>query len=58
MQDGVKMGTMKELFHRLKEAIEFYIEEIESISAYDAAKASGDEVISFEQAISEIGKIC
>ena len=26
----------------------------ESIRAYDAAKASGDETISFEQAVSEI----
>ena len=30
------------------------LEELESIRAYDAAKASGDEVIPFEQAISEI----
>lgn len=30
------------------------LEELESIRAYDAAKASEDEVIPFEQAISEI----
>lgn len=30
------------------------IEELESIQAYDAAKASGDEAIPFEQGISEI----
>ena len=30
------------------------LEELESIRAYDAAKASGDETISFEQAVSEI----
>ena len=30
------------------------IDELESIRAYDAAKASGDEAIPFEQAISEI----
>jgi len=30
------------------------LEELESIRAYDAAKASGDEAIPFEQAISEI----
>lgn len=29
-------------------------EELESIRAYDAARASGDEVIPFEQAIEEI----
>jgi hypothetical protein len=30
------------------------LEELESICAYDAAKASGDEAIPFEQAVSEI----
>jgi len=30
------------------------LEELECIRAYDLAKASGDEVISFEQAIAEI----
>ena len=30
------------------------LEELESIRAYDAAKASGDKEITFEQAISEI----
>ncbi len=30
------------------------LEELESIRAYDTAKASKDEVISFEKAISEI----
>ena len=30
------------------------IEELESIRAYDAAKASGDEAIPFQQAIQEI----
>jgi len=30
------------------------LEELESIRVYDAAKASGDEAISFEQAVSEI----
>jgi hypothetical protein len=32
------------------------LEELESIRAYDAAKASGDEAIPFEQAIAEIEK--
>ncbi len=30
------------------------LEELESIRAYDAAKASGDEIIPFEQAVEEI----
>lgn len=30
------------------------LEELESIRAYDAAKASGNEAIPFEQAVSEI----
>ena len=30
------------------------LEELEAIRAYDAAKASGDEVIPFEQAVAEI----
>ena len=30
------------------------LEELESIRAYDAAKASGDEAIPFEQAVAEI----
>ncbi len=29
------------------------LEELESIRAYDAAKASGDEIIPFEQAVAE-----
>jgi hypothetical protein len=32
------------------------LEELESINAYDEAKASGDETISFDQAIQEIEK--
>ncbi len=30
------------------------LEELESIRAYDAAKASGDQAIPFEQAVAEI----
>lgn len=30
------------------------LEELESLRAYDAAKASGDEMIPFEQAVAEI----
>lgn len=33
------------------------LEELESIRAYDAAKASGDEAISMEQAVAEIEQI-
>jgi len=29
-------------------------QELESIRAYDSAKASGDEVLSFEEAVKEI----
>ncbi len=32
------------------------LEELEEIRAFDAAKASGDEVIPFEQALKEIGR--
>ncbi len=32
------------------------LEELEAIRAYDAAKASRDETISFDQAVSEIEK--
>jgi len=33
------------------------IEELESIRAYDAAKASGDEAIPFQEAIQEIERL-
>jgi PHD/YefM family antitoxin component YafN of YafNO toxin-antitoxin module len=39
-----------EEYRRLLEAVE----ELESIRAYDAAKASGDKAIPFEQATAEI----
>ena len=39
-----------EEYHKLLEALE----DLEAIRAYDAAKASGDEAIPFEQAVSEI----
>jgi len=39
-----------EEYHKLLEALE----DLEAIRAYDAAKASGDEAIPFEQAIAEI----
>ena len=34
------------------------LEELESIRAYDAAKASGNEAIPFKQAVAEIGQNC
>ncbi len=45
---------MEELIGRVKEDIEFWVEEIESIRAYDTAKAYGGEIIPFEQAVFEI----
>jgi hypothetical protein len=32
------------------------LEELESVRAYDAAKASGDEAVPFEQALQEISE--
>jgi PHD/YefM family antitoxin component YafN of YafNO toxin-antitoxin module len=32
------------------------LEELESLRAYDAAKASGDEAVPFEEAVAEIEK--
>lgn len=37
-------------YHELLEELE----ELESIRAYDAAKASGDQAVGFEQAVAEI----
>jgi len=34
------------------------MEELESIRAYEAAKASGDEVIPFDQAVAEMERDC
>jgi hypothetical protein len=39
-------------YHRLLEELE----ELEALRAYDAAKASGDEVLPLEQALTEIEK--
>jgi len=39
-----------EEYHKILEALE----ELESINAYDEAKTSDDEIISFDQAIEEI----
>jgi hypothetical protein len=48
---------MEEIILRVKKAIEFWVEEIESIRAYDAAKACGGEIIPFEQAVSKIERV-
>jgi hypothetical protein len=41
---------------RIKRTRLIQVEELEAIRAFDAAKASGDEAIPFEQAIEEIEK--
>jgi hypothetical protein len=51
---GTRQGTMEEIKLRVKEALEFWAEELESIHAYDIAKACGGETIPFEQAVFEI----
>ncbi|MBM4301575.1 MAG: hypothetical protein FJ121_08600 [Deltaproteobacteria bacterium] len=48
---------MEELILRVKEAIAFWVEEMESVRAYDTAKAYGGEIIPFEQAVSEIERV-
>ena len=45
---------MEELILRVKEAIAFWVEEMGSICADDTAKARNGEIITFEQAVSEI----
>lgn len=51
-EKGNRIGVILDIdnYRKLLEEIE----ELELIRAYDAAKASGDEAIPFEQAISEI----
>jgi hypothetical protein len=51
-ESGARIGVLLDIedyYRLLKE-----LEELESIRAYDAAKASGDEAIPFEQAVAEI----
>jgi len=52
-----RQATMEELILRVKEAIEFWVEERESVRAYDTAKAYGGKTIPFEQAVSEIERV-
>jgi len=50
--DGNRVGVVLNIkdYHRLLQELE----ELDSIRAYDAAKASGDKAIPFEQAVAEI----
>jgi len=51
-ESGTRIGVLLDIedYQRLLKELE----ELESIRAYDAAKASGDEAIPFEQAVAEI----
>jgi hypothetical protein len=51
-EEGHRLGVVLDMAE-YREILED-LEELESIRAYDAAKASGDEVIPFEQALREI----
>lgn len=53
-REGTRVGVLLDMeeYQDLLEALE----ELESIRAYDAAKASGDESIPLEQALNEIEK--
>jgi PHD/YefM family antitoxin component YafN of YafNO toxin-antitoxin module len=51
-QEGHRVGVILDMaeYHKMVEELE----ELESIRAYDAAKASQDRAIPFEQAVDEI----
>ena len=51
-EEGHRVGVLLDIADYEKMLEE--LEELDSIRAYDAAKASGDEVIPFEQALQEI----
>ena len=51
-ENGNRLGVLLDL-EEYRELLE-QLEELESIRAYDAAKASDDEAIPFEQAVAEI----
>lgn len=51
-ENGNRIGVLLDVADYCKLLEE--LEELESIRAYDAAKASGDEAIPFEQAVAEI----
>jgi len=51
-ENGQRVGVLLDMvdFRQILEALE----ELESIFAYDAAKAAGDEAVPFDQAVAEI----
>jgi hypothetical protein len=51
-ENGKRIGVLLDIedYHRLLEELE----ELEALRAYDAAKASGEEVLPLEQALTEI----
>ncbi len=53
-ENGKRIGVLLDIedYHRLLEELE----ELDALRAYDAAKASGDEVLPLEQALAEIEK--
>ncbi len=53
-ENGKRIGVLLDIedYHRLLEELE----ELEAIRAYDAARASDDEVLPLEQALAEIEK--
>ncbi len=53
-EEGKRIGVMLDMKEYEKMLME--LEELESICAYDAAKASGEPKIPFSQAVSEIEK--
>ena len=55
-EEGHRIGVILDMAEYRKMVEE--LEELESIRAYDAAKASGDEAIPFEQAVDEIERHC
>jgi len=53
-EDGKRVGVVLDIV-KYKKLLED-VEELAAIRAFDAAKASGDEAIPFEQAVAEIEK--
>ena len=53
-ENGKRIGVLLDIgdYHKLLEELE----ELEAIRAYDAAKASGDEILPLEQSLTEIEK--
>jgi hypothetical protein len=51
-EEGHKLGVVLDIAE-YREMLE-ELEELASLRAYDAARASGDEVVPFEQALEEI----